>query len=1053
MRRTLKWMILGVAAIAVLAIIHRPLHVSGQTAKAQTIDFNRQIKPLFEASCYKCHGASRAMGQLRLDVKKLAFDGGISGPTIIPGKGAESRLVHRLLGAGGESKMPLGGDPFTPEQIDLIRLWIDQGAFWPDDSALSTNHSALPSHWAYVKPVHSTLPAVREGAWVRNPIDNFILARLEKEGLKPSAEAEKGKLLRRVYLDLTGLPPSPSEVAAFLADRSADAYEKVVDRLLSSPAYGERWARVWLDLARYADSNGFEKDSPRVMWKYRDWVIDAFNRDLPFNQFTIEQLAGDMLPNPTREQMIATGFHRNTMLNQEGGIDPYEARFDILVDRVNTTSTVWLGSTLGCAQCHNHKYDPFTQKDYYRFYAFFEGAEYEIGYQSPGEDITRYVKEPEISLPTPEQEAKRLKLDAELKRSSEILSTHTPALDQAQSQWEQELRAAAGKWVALDAISARSLSGTTFTQQSDSSILAGGANPEVETYIVSGRTSLRGVTGVRLEALADSHLPKGGPGRDPYGNFLLTGIEAEVAPAGQPGRRTKIEFKDARVDDAAIRFEAARFFRADPQNSAVDAPRGWYVNATRDDVRMPRQAVFNFAKPIGYAAGTLLTIKLKFEGGSLGQGIGRFRLSVTNAADPLAVVVIPARLRTAMALAPPERTQKQRDEISSLYRSVTPLLAEERQRAARLRDELRNLGIVTALITRERPDAKTPSTFIRERGNFMLQGERVEANVPAIFKLLPEGKPVNRLALARWLVDENNPLVARVFVNRLWDQVFGRGIVETSEDFGSQGSMPTHPELLDWLATEFIGGKWSMKSILRVMVNSAAYRQSSAATPALLERDPDNRLLARGPRFRIEAEMVRDVALSASGLLSRKVGGPSVYPPQPEGIWRNPYSGARWVTSEGEDRYRRSIYTFIRRTSPYPSMVTFDATSREYCTVRRVRTNTPLQSLTALNDEAFFEMARAMGARILKEAGAGLRGRLNYGFTLVTSRAPKAEEVDRLERYYQEQFGRFLADPAAAQKVVSNRAGTNGKDAATELATWTMVANVLLNLDETLTKE
>lgn len=1021
------------------------------------VDFARDIAPIFAASCESCHGARKAAGQLRLDVKELAMKGGMSGAIILPGNSKDSRLVHRILGLNGEKQMPLGGDPLTPAQVDLIRRWIDEGAHWPElesaNSKLKTQNSELPKHWAYVKPVRPAIPNVKNKAWVRNEIDNFVLARLEKEGLQPSAEASKETLLRRVYLDLTGLPPSPKEIDAFLADTSADAYEKVVDRLLASPHYGERWARPWLDLARYADSNGYEKDKLRVMWKYRDWVINALNNDMPFDQFTIEQLAGDMLPNATTEQLIATGFHRNTLLNQEGGIDPEEARFEVLVDRVNTTGTVWLGATVGCAQCHNHKYDPFTQKDYYRLMAFFEGAEYRIGYQSEGDVNSRYILEPEISLPTPEQDAKRKTLEAEIKSLSDKLKADSPALAEAQAAWEKEMPAEPTKWTPLEVVSLKATGGTTLTKLDDQSVLASGANPERETYVVTARTNIQNITGLRLEAIADARLPKGGPGRDPYGNFLLTGLEVTAAPANQTAQAQAINFTDGAVDDSAYRFEAKRFFEPETFTGAVDRPRGWYVNATNDETRLNRNAVFVAAKPFGFAGGTTLTVKLKHTGGALGQGIGRFRLSVASTDEPLRTTAVPARLKPVLSLPAEQRTAKQKADLTGLFRNVTPLLKAERERLSKLRDELKELGIVTALVMNERPSYERPATYLRERGSFLNKGEKVYAATPAFLNPLPESAPVNRLGLARWLVDENNPLTARVAVNRFWEQFFGRGIVETSEDFGSQGAAPTHQELLDYLATEFVKQKWSMKAIHRLIVNSATYRQASSATPALIEKDPYNRLLARGPRFRIEAEMVRDVALAAGGLLSRKIGGPSVFPPQPDGIWKAPYSDEKWRTSTGEDRYRRSLYTFIRRSSPYPSLMTFDATSREVCTVRRVRTNTPLQALVGLNDEAFFEAARGLAQRVLSESGEDVKARLTYAFRLCTSRAPKPAELERLTNYYRQQLGDFKADAKAAERVIQPQLKPSETASAAELAAWTMVANVLLNLDETVTKE
>src|SRR5215468_6397017 len=530
---------------------------AAQSRLRRQIDFKRQIEPIFARNCYQCHGAKKMMGQLRLDSRELVLKGGVSGPSLIQGDSKQSLLMKRILGENNLARMPMGGDPLKSAELALIRRWIDQGANWGagerESGRAGERENVSTKHWAYIKPVRPVAPRVKNQSWVRNPIDAFILARLEKEGLSPSPEADKATLLR-LYLDVIGLPPSVKEIDEFLADTSPDAYEKVVDRLLSSQYYGERWARPWLDLARYADSNGYEKDNLRVAWKYRDWVINAFNTDMPFDQFTIEQIAGDMLPNATFDQKIATGFHRNTMVNQEGGIDPEETRFETLIDRVSTTATVWLGSTIGCAQCHNHKYDPFTQKDFYRLMAFFDNAEYQIGYQSPGEDNSRYILEPQISLPTPEQEVRRQALDGEIKQLELKLKTQTPELDAEQARWERELLDEQNKWTTLDLIKLESTGGATLKKLDDRSALVSGAAPERDVYVITAKTDLKNITAVRVEALPDVSLPKGGPGRDPYGNFLLTGIELEVA-ASDGEQPHEISFKDAFVDDQAYRIE------------------------------------------------------------------------------------------------------------------------------------------------------------------------------------------------------------------------------------------------------------------------------------------------------------------------------------------------------------------------------------------------------------------------------------------------------------------------------------------------------------------
>jgi Protein of unknown function (DUF1553)/Protein of unknown function (DUF1549) len=888
-------------------------------------------------------------------------------------------------------------------------------------------------HWAYVKPVRPDLPTVARPGWVRSPIDRFVLARLESEKLSPAAEAGKATLLRRATLDLTGLPPTPEELDAFMADRSNDAYVRVVDRLLASPHYGERWARPWLDLARYADTNGHEKDNRRAIWKYRDWVIDALNRDMPFDTFTIEQIAGDMLPNATVQQKIASGFHRNAMTNEEGGVDPDESRYEVLVDRVNTTATVWLGTTLACAQCHNHKYDPFTQRDYFRFLAFFANGDFESRTFGDG---TRYF-EPTLDLATPEQEAARKELQARVDQLDRELKTVTPAVREAQERWEQSIRSAERAWTPLAPRTIAATNGVVLKALPDGSVLASGANPPLTSYTVTADTTLQGITGVRLETIPDPSLPRGGPGRDAYGHFRVTGIHVDMAPVSGPTQPPRaIRFGTLKVNDSASAFDPRDLL--DPNAGSSDRRRGsWAINAMRDAERVPRHAVLAAATPFGVIGGTRITVRIDHLDGTIGQGIGRFRLSVTDAANPSEGADLAARVRPTLALPVAERTATQADELAAIFRSTSPLLKPARDALTAARKALADLQIPSTLVMKERPSNEPPSFQLRVRGSFAAPAERVSARTPGALHPFRKDQPLNRLGLARWLVDSDNPLVARVTVNRVWEQIFGRGLVETSEDFGAQGSPPTHPELLDWLATEFVAKGWSQKALLRELLLSSTYRQSSAIAPELAERDPYNRLLARGPRVRMEAEMVRDVALAASGLLSAKMFGPSVFPLQPDGIWNMPYSSDKWTTSTGEDRYRRSLYTFWRRTSPYPSFVTFDATSREYCTVRRVRTNTPLQALTLLNDPASFEAARALGSRMIA-VGGDTRSRAAFGIKLVLSRAAKPTEVDRLVSMYEQELDHYRTRDGAA---------------AADLAAWTMVANVLLNLDEAVTKE
>ena len=1022
-------------AIGSLAVLSASILVRAQApapqpvpASHQTIDFSKDIQPIFEKYCSECHGRAKARAQLRLHSPEWIRKGGQSGPAVVPGNSHSSELMRRVLDENDDDRMPLDADPLAPEIIARLRAWIDQGAPMPAGNA---DAAAIEEHWAYKKPVRPELPAVTQGDWPRNPIDRFVLARLERETLAPSPETAKATLLRRVTLDLIGLPPTPAELDAFLADTAPDAYERVVDRLLASPHYGERWARPWLDLARYADTNGYEKDNRRDIWKYRDWVIEAFNRDLPFDRFTIEQIAGDMLPNATVEQKIATGFHRNAMTNEEGGVDPEESRYEVLVDRTNTTATVWLGTTLACAQCHNHKYDPFTQKDYFRLAAFFANGDFDS--RSFG-DGTRY-SEPTLDLATPEQETARKALQAEIDRLDQQLKTPTPELREAQARWEESLRAAQTAWTPVTPQDLTATNGVVLKVQADGSALASGANPPLTSYTLTAITKATQMTAVRIEALPDPSLPRGGPGRDGYGHFRVTGLRVFAAPADGSAKPAPVAFKTVKVDDSAAPFDPAELLGDKPASYARKSG-SWAVNAMRDTDRLPRNAVLAAAVPFGFASGTRLQIRIDHLDGTIGQGIGRFRIWVTDAANPLEGADLAPRLRKVLAISAADRTTPQADELAGVFRSTTPLLKEVRDTLAGRRKALADLKIPSTLVMREHVSFERPSFELRVRGAFSAKGERVYAATPRALPPMRDDLPINRLGLARWLADPNNPLVARVAVNRLWEHLFGRGLVETSEDFGSQGAAPTHPELLDWLATEFVAQGWSQKKLLRTIVLSSTYRQSSAVPAGGAERDPYNRLFARGPRVRLEAEMIRDVTLSVSGLLSGKMSGPSVFPLQPDGIWNMPYNSDKWTVSAGEDRFRRSLYTFWRRTALYPSFMTFDATSREFCTVRRVRTNTPLQALTLLNDPASFEAARALAGRMIGAASTPA-DRAAWGVKLVLSRPSRTPEVERLVALYEQELAQY------------RKRG----ESEPELAAWTMVANVLLNLDEAITKE
>ena len=978
---------------------------------ATRVDYSRDVEPILRSSCYGCHSGAQPKAQLRLDVRSVAMH------VIAPGASERSRLIARVEGKGGEARMPFNGTPLAPEQIATLKRWIDAGAEWPE--GVTAQDQVPGRHWAYIKPVKPAPPVVKHAELVRNPIDNFLLARLEQEGLNYSPKASKETLARRVSLDLIGLPPTPVELKAFLSDTRPDAYERLVDGLLASPHFGERWARRWLDLARYADSNGYEKDDRRSIWKYRDWVINALNRDMPFDEFTIEQIAGDMLPKATEDQRIATGFHRNTQFNEEGGVDKDESYFEVQVDRVATTATVWLGSTLGCAQCHNHKFDPFTQKDFYSMMAFFNNGEKK---QKNTGDTSTYYIEPVLEMPTPEQKKQREAIEARINELLNKTTTLTPELKAQEAEWEKAVLGGEQAWRVMTPKKMAGAAGSTLIAESDGRIFASGTAPRNEAYVMELAVPGGAATGIRLEALPDARLPRGGPGRDAYGNFNITQIKVEV-PQGSVWAPV-----------------AVQKLAADTGTRSLETKRGqvWTVDASREDTRLPRQLVVVLEQPLR-APEVRLTIVQDSEFSC--QSVGSFRLSATEASDPTTIVNVGHSLRSLLGKT--GRSEEQEEKLRDYFLSITPSLQAARAELKKAREEKDKLEITSTLVMGEAPGFDRPFDFIRIRGGFTAKSDKVYANVPAVLPPLADSEMPNRLGLARWLVSKDNPLTARVAVNRIWEQYFGHGIVETSEDFGTQGQRPSHPELLDWLATEFMDRGWSMKAIDRLLVTSTAYRQSSNVTPELFARDPYNRLIARGPRFRMEAEMVRDTVLAASGLLSAKIGGPSVFPPQPPGIWDMPYNDDVYRVSEGEDRYRRGIYTFARRSAPYPTQVNFDAPSREVCTVRRTRTNTPLQALNLLNDEPFWEAAHAMAARLAKEGGTDVRSRIDYGYLLATGRHAKPEELNYLATYQAEEQARFAKHVDEAQKI--------GGDP--QAASWTMVANVLLNLDETITKE
>ncbi len=1012
------------------------LLVAGATAlPGATVDFARDIEPILIKRCSECHGPDKQKSNLRLDSRAAAILAGKSGErALVPGQPEASELLKRITATDPDDVMPPKGARLTDREVAALRQWIQEGATWPEVDARR--------HWSFVQPARPALPATTHERWVRNEIDRFVLARLEKEGLSPQAEADRYTLVRRLSLDLTGLPPTWNEVQAFVNDTSPEAYEKLVDRLLASPHYGEHMARGWLDLARYADSNGYQVDLARSIWPYREWVINAFNRNQPFDQFTIDQLAGDLLPEPTLAQKIATGFNRNTKLNDEGGGDEEEYRVKAVKDRVASVGTAWLGLTLNCAECHTHKYDPISHDEYYQFYAFFNNTT----------DGGNYNVAPTIEVPKPDLSDSQKYITNQLELTKLGLAAAEQNLPAEQKQWEKLVAKKGDVWRVLNLTNAFSNGGSSYTNLPDGSLLGFGVNPIYDTITVDADIDLTGVTAVLLEVLPDPSLPKNGPGRwGSSGNFILDEFSLSAVPKSGPrSAETNLVFAKATAD------WAQRYYRAE---HAIDRnPKtGWAIGPQFGQRHF---LIAELKNPAGYKGGSRLSFRFdQYHGSS--HCIGRFRLSITTEKNPAALWPVPPDLRQIVATKASRRTPEQGQQLAAFYRQASPTIRDLEREQFRLEQRVKELASPksTTLVLKERSEPKPRPSYVHLRGDFLTKGKEVSAGVPAIFPPLPTDQPTNRLALAKWLVDPANPLTARVTVNRFWERYFGTGLVKTSEDFGRQGEAPSHPELIDWLATEFIRTGWDVKAMQKLIVMSAAYRQDATTDAVRQEKDFYNRLLSRGPRFRMDAEMIRDHALAVSGLLNPKVGGPSVYPVQVPNLWKEigflrPEIGMdEWPASEGPDLYRRAVYTFWRRVCTYPTLATFDAPSREVCVSRRPRSNTPLQALAALNEPTLLEAARVFAQRVLTEGGKDAETQLDFAFRTCLGRAPTKLERTRLLTFLDQQMKSFRRDSLAAETLTN--VGTAQRSAtldARKLAAWMMVANVLFNLDETLTK-
>ena len=1019
------------------------------------VSFNRDIRPILSDNCFQCHGPDEHKRQagLRLDLKDAATKAGESGHVaIVPGKTETSELIKRIVSLDGDLQMPPAnsGKKLTKLQIELLKKWIAEGAEYQ-------------GHWAFLPVERPALANVHNKAWPRNPIDHFVLARQEREGLKPSPEASRESLIRRVTLDLTGLPPTPAEVEAFLADKSPEAYEKVVDRLLQSRHYGERMAMQWLDFARYADSNGYQTDGSRYQWPWRDWVINAFNQNQPFDQFTMEQLAGDLLPNATPAQKVATGFNRNHRLNGEGGIIAEEWRVETVIDRVETTGMTWMALTLNCCRCHDHKYDPITQRDFYQLFSYFNNIQESGTLQGDSRNT-----EPVINIPSAEQDAELARLKTEIAVAELKVTEATGKLPQYIAAWEPGFKASLAEagtvvWQPLQPKDVKSEGGAKLTRQADGSYLASGTNPAHDVYTVTAPVTEGTFSGLLLECFPDASLPQQSLGRYPNGNFVLSSVHAEItAPSLQAPLQATFNRAEATYSQSG--WAIGLTLDGNPANGwAVDGP-------TRRD---QTNAMFLVEIPLSVPKDAMLTVRLKHE--ALGQhNIGRFRLSSTSL-PPTTVKLdgarFPESLKQILAHDAEKRSPEEKTELEKFFRANvdSPLKQAESAVAGLKQQQTRIIAAApNVMVMLELPQPR--EAFILIRGEYDKRGDKVTAGLPSAFPAMPAGVPQNRLGLAKWLVDPSHPLTSRVWVNRAWERFFGTGIVKTSENFGSQAEFPSHPELLDWLAAEFmqptitpaVGAKssvaqpWDMKAIQKLIVMSATYRQSSHVPAEAAERDVENRLLSRGPRFRLSGETLRDQALAASGLLVDKVGGPSVRPYMPDGVWdeTSRYGDLRgYKHDQGEGLYRRTMYTVWKRTAAPPSMLLFDAPNREVCTVKRSRTNTPLQALSLLNEITYVEAARKLAERMLTDSGTPTE-RLSRGFQLATSRRPSANELKVLNAGLTEDLARLRQDHASAAKLIAfgdSKAPANLDPV--ELAAYTLTANVLLNLDEVITRE
>lgn len=1012
-------------------------------AVERKIDFVQDVQPILQGRCWSCHAGEKQESGLRLDRRDLMLNGGDLGRILEPGKSDSSRLIHYVHGTDPDHVMPPEGDRLTKEQIGILRAWIDQGCEWPESANIFAEQN---SHWAYQPIKLSTLPAVKDPSWPQNEIDRFVLAELERRQIKPSPEADRTTLIRRLSLDLTGLLPTIEEVNSFINDPSPDAYGRLVNRLLASPHFGERWGRHWLDMARYADSDGYEKDNPRPdAYRWRDWVIDAINADMPFDQFTIEQLAGDLLPNATPMQRLATAFHRQTLTNTEGGTDQEQFRVEACFDRTETTGTVWLGLTIGCARCHSHKYDAITQREYYQLFSVFNnGDESTTTVPKSDADVAAYA-----GLKTAFDD----KLRTLTSQFMEAQIAHGAEFTKWQQDTLEQMNAAASEPVKLHLLkqpACASEAGILFEQQKGGVVLVSGENPERAVYTITGQSDLKSVTGIRLDVFPDKSLPANGPGRVAHGNFVLSELKLEVASKPDFSDAKPIEFANAKADfeQADRPWVAKNVLDGDDQSGWAIAPEYGKKHWLTATLKQPLDLTVN-----GY-----VRIRLSHQYGQQ-HTIGRFKISLQTGTEPDAA--LPENIVKALKQPEDQRTKEQKQQLQDHFNRLTSPLKELVAQMDELKkQEPPKPEVAVRVVVQRTQDPR--KTHVLRRGEFLNPLTEMEVQ-PAGLATLPAfraGETTgtgDRLDLARWLVSQENPLTPRVTANHVWRILFGHGIVRTANDFGVRGEKPTHPELLDWLAADLMSGSgtqkaWSRKALIRRIVMSATYRQVSKHRPELRDLDPQNLLLARQNRIRVEGEIVRDISLDVSGLLSRKVGGPSVYPPLPPGIAELSYAGNfKWADSQGEDRYRRGMYTFFKRTSPHPNLITFDCPDANISCIERQSSNTPLQALTSLNNETFAESARAFARRLLAADAADDAARLSYAVRLSVARKITPEEQAQLQALLDDSKSWYADHPDQAGLLIGKET-ISGVPSETAAA-WISVARVLLNLDEFITRE